>query len=161
MQTYTSANTSVNATKLPKLYGLVADEIKGKKVIDYGCGKFFDRYSDKVDANLTGYDPYNYRNYDAALTANYDIALCSNVLNVIDDLEARLRVLRTLKDLAPISYISVYEGDRSGRGRQTKPDCYQLNRSRGDYIPELVRVFGKGNVSYVKSGYFKCKRGEW
>lgn len=155
MQNYTSANTSINSTKLPRLYTLAEDTIKGKKVIDYGCGKFFDSYLDKVDADLYGYDPYN-RNDESVLADDYDVAICSNVLNVIDDFAARAEVLGMLRSLAPTVLISVYEGNRSGIGKATKKDCYQLNRSCGDYIPELVAVFGKGNVTF-KRGYFECR----
>lgn len=155
-QKYTSANTSINSTKLPKIYSLATDVIKGKSVIDYGCGKYFDNYIGKVDADLHGYDPYN-RNDESVLRREYDVALCSNVLNVIDSAEARIAVLRTLKSLAPVVLITVYEGNRSGKGKVTKEDCFQLNRSRGTYIPELVAVFGKGNVTF-KHGYFECRR---
>ena len=156
MQKYTSANTSVNSTKLPKLYGLVATELKGKRVIDYGCGKYFDSYVGKVDAaELDGYDPYN-RPDETVKSKRFDVALCSNVLNVIDDSTERANVLYALKELAPTSFITVYEGDGSGIGRATKADCYQLNRKRGDYLPELVEVFGEGNVKW-RGGFFECK----
>lgn len=156
MQKYSSANTSVNANKLPKIYTLAADKIKGKKVIDYGCGKYFDNYLSKVDAELYGYDKYN-RDDQAVLQGSYDIAICSNVLNVIAEREVRLDVLRELARLAPLVLIKVYEGDRSGVGKVTKTDCYQLNWSRGNYIPELVAVFGAGNVTWCH-GYFECRR---
>ena len=151
-QHHTSANTSVNSTRIPRLYSLVSDRIKGKDVIDYGCGKFFDRYGLE---NVAGYDPYNRPDADA-LKRKYDVALCSNVLNVIDSRESRLDVLRTLKRLAPVSYISVYEGDRSGHPMETKHDCFQMNQLSGWYYPELYAVFGEGNVDYHK-GYFECR----
>lgn len=155
-QRYTSANTSVNSSRLPKIYNLAKEKIEGKSVLDYGCGKYFDNYIDKVDANLCGYDKYN-RPDKTVLNGTYDVAICSNVLNVIAETDERLRILEEMKQLAPTVLITVYEGNRSGIGGQTKADCYQLNRSRGDYIPELVHVFGEGNVVW-NNGYFECKQ---
>ena len=151
-QTYTSANTSVNKGKLPRIYGLVYLDPE-QSVIDYGCGKYFDSY--QLGDNIVGYDPYN-RNNPELLNRNYDIALCSNVLNVIMEREERIKILETLRDLANTTFITVYEGDKSRHGRVTKKDCYQLNWLRSDYIPELVEVFGFGNVKYNRKGYFEC-----
>lgn len=153
-QKYTSANTSINSTKLPKIYKLVSERITDDDaVIDYGCGKYFDNYN--LPNNYVGYDPYN-RPDDKVLNNEYDIALCSNVLNVIMEREQRISLLEKLKELAKVVFITVYEGDRSRNSRVTKNDCYQLNWMRGDYIPELVSVFGYGNVKWNKKGYFEC-----
>ena len=153
-QMYTSKDTSINSTKLPRIYKLIEGRIdKEEKVIDYGCGKFFDNYN--LPDNYVGYDPYN-RPETELLNETYDVAICSNVLNVISEIENRIKLLEQLKQLAKTIFITVYEGDRSGRGRVTKNDCYQLNRTRGDYIPELVQVFGSGHVRWNRKGYFEC-----
>ena len=153
-QKYTSANTSINSSKLPRIYSLVKNQIKEDDlVIDYGCGKYFDSY--QLGSQYFGYDPYNRNNPDL-LENEYDVALCSNVLNVIMESEERIKVLEQLKKLAKKVFITVYEGDKSGEGRESKKDCYQLNRKQGDYIPEIVAVFGKGNVAYNRKGYFEC-----
>lgn len=156
MQQYTSMNTSINSTKMPKIYTLVNGLIDGNaSVIDYGCGKYFDNYNPPFEC--VGYDPYN-RPKAELLDNKYDYAICSNVLNVIKEPTERRKVLETLMNLAATTYITVYEGDGTGKGRETKADCYQLNRKRGDYIPELVDVFGARNVKLVK-GMFECRRG--
>lgn len=155
MQKYTSSNTSINSSKMPKIYKFVSPLInENETVIDYGCGKFFDKY--EIWFNCVGYDPYNMPNEDA-LHNHYDVALCSNVLNVISEKENRLDVLKKLKSLANTVYISVYEGDKTGVGKETKKDCYQLNKLTGWYIPEIVSVFGAGNVVLERKGYFKCR----
>lgn len=151
LQKYTSANTSINSTKLPRIYSLVHVN-ENETVIDYGCGKYFDSYN--LGDNFFGYDPFN-RDDKEVLNRKYDIAFCSNVLNVIAERDVRLEVLRTLKNLAKRIYITVYEGNRSGVSKVTKKDCFQLNWSRGNYIPELVEIFGKGNVKYA-NGRFEC-----
>lgn len=151
LQKYTSADTSINSKKLPRIYKLVHVN-ENETVIDYGCGKFFDSYN--LGDNFFGYDPFN-RDDKEVLNRKYDVAFCSNVLNVIAERDVRLEVLKTLKSLANRIYITVYEGNKSGKGGVTKKDCFQLNWSRGNYIPELVEVFGKGNVKFAK-GCFEC-----
>ena len=151
-QMYTSANTSVNSSKKPKIYNLISIPCNAN-VIDFGCGKYFDNY--KFDFNCVGYDPYNRPDEDV-LNKTYEFAVCSNVLNVISEIEQRLNVLRKLKDLAPTVYITVYEGNKSGNGKVSKTDCYQLNRRACDYIQEIVSVFGKGNVRWNRKGFFEC-----
>ena len=155
-QKYTSANTSINSKKKPRIYKLISNIItSGDRVIDYGCGKYFDSYN--LGENFFGYDPFN-RNLEELLNNEYDIALCSNVLNVIMEKEVRLDILSTLRRLAPKVFITVYEGDKSRRGKVSKEDCYQLNWKCGDYIPELVEAFGAGNVHWNRKGYFVCER---
>lgn len=156
-QQYTSADTSINSAKLPAVYAKTANLISATDtIIDYGCGKHFESYG--LDDRFTGYDPYNY-DHPEALEKHYDVAFLSNVLNVISEYEIRadlLRTLRTLQTLADRVYITVYEGNKSGIGKVTKRDCYQLNRRLCDYIPEVVAVFGAGNVHY-KSGMLICE----
>ena len=43
-------------------------------------------------------------------------------------LEAMKQVLALSKKMAEITFISVYEGDKSGKGRKTKDACYQQNK---------------------------------
>lgn len=152
-QKYTSADTSINSKKIPAIYNLVSSKIKPTdQVIDYGCGKYFDNYN--LPENFVGYDPYN-RDIKEVLNRKYDVALCSNVLNVIMEDEIRSDLLRTLKAIATKVFITIYEGDGDGIGKPTKEDCFQLNRKKRSYLPELISMFGDGNVKYTK-GYFEC-----
>lgn len=152
-QKYTSANTSINSSKLPKIYSLVR-ELQNENItaIDYGCGKFFDKYVSAVKCDIHGYDKYN-RPDETVLKRRYDVAICSNVLNVIAESEVRNNVARQLKDLVDVTYITVYEGNGSGIGKESKEDCYQLNRKAKDYVPELKTVF---NTVEIKNGVIKC-----
>ncbi len=142
MQVYTSANTSINRNHLPAIYKKV-DVANAGQVLDYGCGKFFDAYG--LPENVHGYDPYN-RNVPEELERQYDTIICSNVLNVIMEHEVRKSLLETLKALGKQVYITVYEGDKTGVGRQTANDCYQLNRKIKDYLPEVIEVFGNAEI---------------
>lgn len=143
-QKYTSADTSINSTKLPAIYKKI--DITAGEILDYGCGKFFDSYN--LPANVHGYDKYN-RPQENELNRKYDTVLCSNVLNVIAEKEVRQEVLRTLKSLGKTVCITVYEGNRSGIGAETKADCYQLNRPLKGYLQEVSEVFE--NVT-IKNG---------
>ena len=136
-QKYTSANTSINSKRLPAIYGNLNLKETGM-TIDYGCGKFFDSYH--LPETVKGYDPFN-RPDEAVLGYHYNSAICSNVLNVIMEEDVREEVLTTLANLADTVYITVYEGTGSGVGAVTKKDCYQLNRKKREYLPELKKVF--------------------
>lgn len=152
-QQYTSADTSINSAKLPRVYSVARDIMTGS-VIDYGCGKYFDLYG--LPGNFYGYDPFN-RDLPELLNRHYDTAVCSNVLNVIKEDAVRRDLLQTLQSIADTVIITVYEGNRSGVGKPTKKDCYQLNRRLCDYIPEVVSVFGAGNVRLYR-GCLVCTR---
>lgn len=146
MQTITSKGTSINKTKLPAIYNKIDWEslscIKGRNILDIGCGRYTDHIKEFVESKgfrYTGYDPYWAT--DADLTKEYDVIICSNVLNVIDDDKAMERVhLQVVYHQAPY-FITVYEGDGSGRGRKTGKDTYQRNQKTIEYAraDECVR----------------------
>lgn len=151
-QTYTSKNTSINSTKLPMVYTnkRAMNIFVGKKVIDIGGGKFDNaiEYCKTLDTELAVYDKYNRdkaHNF-RVLAKKYDVAIISNVLNVIDDKEARFEVLRLAEHKAKTILITVYEGDGTGIGRPTKDDCYQLNRKTADYMEEIAEALPKYTI---------------
>lgn len=149
MQNFTSAATSINKNRLPAVYGKVAFAANDV-ILDYGCG----RYTDHIRAALpegAEYLPYDI--FNQPQTVNYAsvqrihklraerrpvTVVCSNVLNVIDG-DAEIR--NVLQNIAVIirstrgtAYITVYEGNRSGIGRQTGPDQWQRNQKLADYL---------------------------
>ncbi len=134
MQKYTSKNTSINTTKLPSIYSKI--QFKPESLIlDYGCGRKIDHikaYVESKGCKYLPYDPYWCPNLD--LTHTIDYVICSNVLNVIDDLEEVKKVIRFCCMLAPKVYFSIYEGDKSGIGKITKKDCYQRNQKLDFYL---------------------------
>ena len=152
MQNYTSKNTSVNATKVPAVFRKALYSI-GEINLDYGGGKYdtATRYLQPYGKTNLIYDPYNRtkehnQNVEDELFLNCGADSCtmSNVLNVIDKLEDRLAALTHAKSLMkPMAYIyiTVYEGDRSGCGRETKKDCWQANRPLKSYLKEVKKVF--------------------
>lgn len=151
-QEFTSKETSINNSKLPAIYNMV-NFPKGATVLDYGCGRYDNalEYLESLGCIAYGYDPYNRtaeHNAEVvkAIRANggADIVLNSNVLNVIKEPAARRTVLKNIKKLVKPSgkiYITVYEGNGSGEGKQSKKDSFQLNRKTADYLEEIQEVF--------------------
>ncbi len=97
-----------------------------------------------------------------------DTVTCNNVLNVIDSASSRANViLQAAKALKPggTAYFSVYEGDKSGVGRQTKSDSWQNNRVTKDYVSEIERYFDdvtvKDKVIIAKSPKATAEQSVW
>lgn len=148
-QTRTSAATSINRNRLPAVYGRF-QFAPGSVVFDYGCG----RYTDHIRKALPGcnYLPFDPYNQPDAVNENSRAALylltllhrcpvtvvCSNVLNVIDDAETLQAIADKLTEIATTTggraLVTVYEGDRTGHGRETGPDQYQRNERTRDYL---------------------------
>lgn len=145
-QTYTSANTSINSAKLPAIYNKIdfkkAWEEGNHIIADYGCGKF-DNAKDFVRGmgfKWLGYDRFN-RSYgenknflDIVRFFTPYMMICSNVLNVIDSDEEVQRIAQYIRCNSIHYFVTVYEGDKSGKGRTTKYDCYQRNERVKEYL---------------------------
>jgi hypothetical protein len=148
MQEHTSAKTSVNM--VPTLFKRVPEF--GKKNLDIGGGKF-DTASEWLLENHgcrnLVYDPYNrtpaHNNKVIRQAKNLDSVTISNVLNVIKEAKRRKELLAMAAHYAGPEtkvYITVYEGDRSGEGRETR--CgYQLHRKTEAYMREVKLFFDK------------------
>ena len=151
-QEFSSKDTSINSSKLPAIYKLV-NFPKGSVVLDFGGGRYDNgvEYLNSIGCEGYVYDPYNRTSEHnsevvKAIRANggADIVLNSNVLNVIKEAAARRTVLKNIKKLVKPSgkvYITVYEGNGSGQGKQSKADSFQLNRKTADYLEEIQEVF--------------------
>lgn len=155
MQTLTSKSTAVNtkAKKLPALFKKIDIDPKDE-VVDYGSGgnPLSREYVEKIGATYFPYDPYNedgkvnaHTNY--VLSLGTDVFVCSNVLNVIDD-DDTIRQIIALAYWGSYAYFfSVYEGDRSGCGRQTGADQWQRNETIQKYM-RFFREFDRNAVVY-------------
>lgn len=155
-QQYTSADTSINSSKLPAVFNKVNWQ-QGTTNFDNGGGKFdnaTDYLKTKGVKNLI-YDPFNRTKehnqsvVDQIARQKADTATISNVLNVIQEKEARLEVLRNTKSaLKPggTAYITIYEGNGSGIGKPSSKG-YQLNMKTRDYVNEVREVFPDAHIS--------------
>lgn len=161
-QKNTSANTSINKSKLPTAYKTY---VPHGIVLDYGCGKYIDHIKQYCfDKGCIGYLPYDKYNQpddiNKAVLAfgrihGADVIYCCNVLNVIDSDDAILDVLNdinTCMHLYSTAYIQIYEGDKSGIGKVTKADCYQRNEPTSEYIKFITQVFPTSMYSITKTG---------
>lgn len=178
-QHYTSAITSVNTKKLPILHQRINLEAiardYGKKgfVIDYGCGKAILHIQEYVTSRGWGYlayDPYWCvgDSWDKICSkANFIkemgfpvIGVCSNVLNVIDSREEISRIKDRLYGLSTnkMAFFSIYAGDKSGHGRETRPDCWQRNEPVENYITAQFETIRSGILtSGFSAQYVMCK----
>ena len=127
-QAISSAKTSIK--QIPALFKHSGVEF-GKTNIDIGGGKFdlaTNYLAERGTKNMV-FDPYNRGAQENKGTLSYlqsgkraDTATCANVLNVIAEPAARSNViLEAAKAIKPdgAAYFMVFEGDRSGEGKQT------------------------------------------
>lgn len=158
VQEFDSADTSINSGKLPTVYGKL-EFANGCTVLNYGGGKF----NNTIEfGNANGFtdlifDPFNRTmEWNAAVVKSIsekgvDLAILSNVLNVIKEVDVRGFVLsvlaNTLDENKPL-FITVYEGDRTGYGRQTSRSAWQENRKLKEYLAEVQKHF-----THVKTRY--------
>ena len=157
-QTYTSANTSINSSKLPT--AITKFSAYGR-VLDYGCGKFYSHtqnYVESSGATYFPYDPYNVdtetnlKTLDYGSTHSFDTIFCCNVLNVIDSDDEIWRILHNMYNMLGVYgvlYIQIYEGNKTGIGKCTKKDCYQRNMKTTEYF----RFFGAFQGSPFKFSF--------
>ena len=151
MQNFTSSATSINRSKLPSVYRKATLSPSTPFVVDYGCGKYVDHikaFLKEQGKVLYPFDPYNQPDATNKHTLDFiqwaidrriEVDLvCSNVLNVIDDPETIRKIANYIQDVVKATdgtaYITVYEGDRSGIGRQTGRDQYQRNEPLRSYL---------------------------
>lgn len=152
-QKITSAATSVNM--LPRLFKRVWEKglwERGSLNLDIGGGKFetaTDFLHSKGVHNFV-YDPFNRseehneRVWDLLISYRFaDTVTLSNVLNVIQFRRDRIKCLEVaamaLKEDG-VLFITVYEGNRSGKGGRTTRG-FQLNRPVKRYVSEAEDVF--------------------
>ena len=185
MQKHSSKNTSINSTRLPAVYNKVnwnhyAHFADNYGVVDYGCGRIEtqklirNKLKHHKIKNFYPYDPYHecivshqaVRHYLTDSKSN-KVIVCSNVLNVIDDDKALNSVIKNLCDMIVINlpdgtyrmnpcYITVYEGNKSGTGKETKKDCWQRNERLSVYL-EKFNDYIKKKYNHNAS-FFKIKR---
>lgn len=151
-QVITSKNTSINSSKLPSVYNKINWEELWVEwvtqndglnpigiILDYGCGRYTQHIQDFVNSKgfyYIGYDPYwNNIDFDKEIEQISKInggglaaVICSNVLNVIPWWTGVKRVSSLVHYLGYQAhnryFITVYEGNKSGIGQETKKDCW-------------------------------------
>ena len=165
-QTYTSANTSVNSKRLPAIYKKIDwYRIKNRYgdlvVLDIGAGKYTQHIKEYIESKggeYIPYDPYNLSAEDNLYaSANFDranVIICSNVFNVIKETDVIYDLHEMITKYNVPYFISVYEGDRSWIGHETKKGCWQRNEPIDAYIINCREgIFNKVITNTIYSWY--------
>lgn len=158
MQQYTSANTSVNKTKMPRLFKAYKFE-SNSNILDYGCGKYtrhIKKFLKEKGCFYIGMDKFNQsqkqnqKAIDFSINNRVDYITCSNVLNVIKEDEIIFNIVREIREMCnPNTKVifSIYQGKKDGIGRVTKKDCYQRNEITTEYLKFVTHKFSKFTIT--------------
>ena len=165
-QTYTSANTSVNSKRLPAIYKKIDwNKIKNYYgdlvVLDIGAGKYTQHIKEYIESKggeYIPYDPYNLSPADNLYAgANFHratVIICSNVFNVIKEEKVIYDLHNMIRSYRIPYFISVYEGDKSWIGHETKKGCWQRNETIDAYLINCREgIFNKVITNTVYSWY--------
>lgn len=149
-QKFSSGNTSLRqiAAGFKKI-----DFKPGTTNFDLGGGKFDEgtKYLETKGVKNFVFDPVNRDSktnkeaFEIVKNGGFDTTTCNNVLNVISEANVRDNIiLQAAKSLRPngTAYFTVYEGDGSGKGRQSQKDSWQEHRKTVDYLGEIKKHFG-------------------
>lgn len=154
MQEYSSSKTCLN--QIPALFRKWEFN-EGSLNLDIGGGKFnltteFLENTYRV-VNIV-YAPFNRteeenQNALSIPCEKFETVTCANTLNVIKELAERQKIYALAqKYVNAVCLFSVYEGDKSGIGCESKKDCWQNNRVYKDYIDEISEYFDYVHTVY-------------
>ena len=161
-QEYDSKNTSINSSKMPKSIKILEKKgfwRPGTKNLDIGGGRFDNVTEYLSDLGVTNYilDPFNRpakHNQEVVKQVaggQVDTVTLNNVLNVIKEDSIKRQVLSQAKDALKAGghiVIMVYEGDKSGVGRCTRPGQWQENLKTREYISLVKEYFPDFEYKY-------------
>lgn len=158
--------TCQNFGKPNAAYKYIPDNTK--ILFDYGCGRYSNNEYFCLEKRIKwfGYDPYWKDDKQNEETLEYinnyystiDCVVCSNVLNVIDNIDVIYNILIFLSNTGhcDTKYIfSCYSGNKSGIGKETKKDCWQRNEKIKVWIERFEKYF---NIDYVKNDVVICSK---
>lgn len=142
-QKFTSAGTSINSRNLPSAFRRFAPL---GRVLDWGCGRYSENTREYcLSRGASEYFPYDKFNLSDTLNDyswirgfNINTAYCCNVLNVIvedDIIKDIIRIVCSRLAVGGCAIFQIYEGNKTGIGRETKKDCYQRNLKTEEYLP--------------------------
>ena len=132
--------------------------------MDNGGGRY-DAGKNHIESNVEGaklyvHDPFNRSEehntkVKKECEGNCDYVGMHNVLNVIKEPEEREKALKTVKSFmrpkTGIAHISVYQGDKSGKGRVTTKG-WQEHRPTSSYEDEIKGVFPEETHEVSRKG---------
>lgn len=169
IQEFSSKNTSINKSRLPHVFSFMIKNhflSQNAVIFDIGAGKYGNTKNavEMLGVTYLPYDKYNIdkNTNDKTLSIlkdnKADISVISNVLNVIKEVEIQkdiiLLAINNTKTNGKV-LIKVYEGDKSGKGRETKKDCWQENKVLSEYLKIIPSYEGlivqmKGGIIFIE-----------
>lgn len=171
MRTITSKMTSVNTFQLPAVWKKLNYEWMSKHkisdIVDYGAGRkatqnnvfYYLLNNYKEYQHYWPYDPYwvdedRNKNAISCLLAwrQADLCVCANVLNVIKEMQDLHNIISQVTQ-AEYWVFQIYEGDKTGIGKETKPDCWQRN-SKTQWYADVIRDIIKSPAVYTIKGKY-------
>lgn len=139
-----------NANKLPYLLSYLKAKDTKETILNFGCGKHYKRHEKMFGASLINYD-CNIEEVNELPNINqFQIVICNNVLNVIEDTQEIKDILDYFDTLKGKKiFVTVYEGDKTGKGRYTVLGTYQQNKKFKDYNILWSRGYKRiGKIAY-------------
>ena len=79
--------------------------------------------------------------------------ICSNVFNVIKEKEVIYDLYFMIASFNVPFFITIYEGDKTWVGRETKKDCYQRNETIDAYVLTYLDKIKHGVIT--RERYFE------
>jgi len=151
-------DTSKTSRKqVPALFRKIGHTLSGFN-LDIGGGKY-NEVSKNFDNFLNWvYDPHSRTQEENRVVLEtigvfgINSITISNVLNVIQLDEEIVEVLNFAKTFCVSTFITVYEGDKSGVGCITR-DGYQRNQKLRNYLPIVQQIWEN---CYIKNGIIFC-----
>lgn len=165
-QEITSADTSINKSKVPALFTkAMKKDLFGNINLDIGGGRY-DTATEylynfkKVNLILDPYnrsDEHNDSVLDIVEETLADTVSLSNVLNVIKEHEVQRSILKIAKMYLKQGgklLVTVYEGDKSGKGKVTSKG-YQQNKTLDQYSKIIGNYF---KIIEIKNGLLVAEK---
>jgi hypothetical protein len=155
-QEHTSEKTALK--QVPALFKVPGRFFHGTVNLDIGGGQYEDttNYLAELGVRNLVWDPYNRtvnENLQTLATllgmGTVDSVTCANTLNVVKEDHLRSDIIRMAKQFLRVAehweircqaYFQIYEGNKSGIGRQTSKG-WQNNWRTATYIPAIKDIF--------------------
>ena len=135
-QEFKSAGTSLR--QIPALHKKVMEnKLFGGTNFDNGAGKYMNatNYLACNEVLNIRFDPFNLSEETNSKAARYrgmcETSTIANVLNVIKEESIQIEVLKRSYNMLKACgwcFISIYEGNKTGEGKQSKKGCWQNNK---------------------------------
>ena len=139
---FTSKNTVIKHKTLPRIAKYIERAPnKGDFLLDFGAGLQDTQLKMKAHVaekgwQYVGYDPGHGPRFIPGV--DFRLIVCSNVLCVLRDEELD-NTLNFIMSFDCDVMFTVYEGDKSGILKMTKPDCWQRNQPTKWYAKYLTK----------------------